>query len=79
MTTFDKICAVCAIPLGILLMLLGGFGLFFGAKAQFTLPPILGVLPFFVGWAMSVTLIRFWRTPSPYRDSGFATPPEEFR
>ena len=61
MTTFDKICATIAIPIGILFMVLGIVGLFVGASAHFTLPPVLGALPFFLGWAMSITLIRFWR------------------
>jgi hypothetical protein len=60
MTTFDKVCAVVAIPLGFVFMVLGAFGFLMGSSAHFTLPPILGGLPFLAGWAMSVTLIRFW-------------------
>lgn len=65
MTAFDKLCATIAIPIGIAFMLLGIVGLFTGSKAHFALPPVLGFLPFFLGWAMSVTLIRFWRRPAP--------------
>lgn len=72
MTAFDKICATLAIPCGLLLMALGFVGLFTGSKAHFTLPPVLGALPFFLGWAMSITLIRFWRRNPP---SGTADAP----
>jgi len=61
MTTFDKVCACVAIPIGALFLLLGVVGLFMGCSARFTLPPGLGVLPFFLGWAMTVPLIRAWR------------------
>ncbi len=60
MNTFDKICACISIPIGIVFMVLGVIGLFIGSNAHFTLPPILGGLPFFLGWAMSVTLIKYW-------------------
>jgi len=63
MSGFDKFCACLAIPVGGVFMVLGGIGLFAGASANFTLPPILGVLPFFLGWAMCITLIKFWRGP----------------
>jgi hypothetical protein len=52
MNAFDKLCAVLAIPLGLALVLLGAFGLFAGCRAQFSLPPILGVLPAFIGWGI---------------------------
>ena len=58
MSTFDKFCACIAIPIGFCFMALGAFGALFGSSAHFTLPPMLGVLPFFLGWAMSITLIR---------------------
>ncbi len=60
MNGFDKLCACLVIPIGICLMILGVIGVFAGASAHFTLPPILGGLPFFLGWAMSVTLIKLW-------------------
>lgn len=61
MSLFDKICAVPAIIVGIVFMFLGAAGLFVEVKAYFTLPPILGVLPFFLGWSMSVVLIKYWK------------------
>jgi hypothetical protein len=61
MTAFDKVCAVFAIPIGIVFMILGADGLFAGANVHFTLPPILGGLPFFLGWGMTIPLIRYWR------------------
>ncbi len=65
MNLFDKICTCLAVPIGVVFMILGAFGVFFGSQAHFDLPPVLGGLPFFLGWAMSVTLIRCWRaTPS---------------
>ena len=60
MSIFDKLCAILAIPIGAAFMVLGVVGLFGGANASFTLPPVLGALPFFLGWAMCVTLIKFW-------------------
>lgn len=61
MTTFDKICATLSIAVGAIFMLLGVIGLFAGAKAHFTLPPILGGLPFFLGWGMCVPLVKYWK------------------
>ena len=48
MSVFDKICAVPTIVVGVIFMVLGAFGVIFGCKANFTLPPILGGLPFFL-------------------------------
>jgi hypothetical protein len=62
MTRFDKIAAILSIPIGVIFLALGVFGLFAGSSANFQLPPILGALPFFLGWSMSVTIIRFWRS-----------------
>lgn len=62
MTKFEKICAVLTIPVGAIFMVLGITGVFLGSSANFTLPPILGVLPLFLGWNMCVTLIRYWRS-----------------
>jgi len=61
MTRFDKLCALLSIPIGIFFLILGLWGLFAGSNASFDLPPIVGVLPFFLGWTMCVTTIRFWR------------------
>ncbi len=62
MTRFDKIAAVLSIPVGAVFLVLGAIGLFAGSAANFQLPPILGALPFLLGWSMCVTLIRFWRS-----------------
>lgn len=64
MTLFDKICAVPTVLAGVALMILGGLGLFMGCNANFTLPPIFGGLPFLVGWAMCVCMIKYWRQSS---------------
>ncbi|MGJ8657488.1 MAG: hypothetical protein ACSHX6_13650 [Akkermansiaceae bacterium] len=61
MNKFDKICAVLSIPIGAVFMLLGVVGLFTGSRANFDLPPVIGFLPFFLGWAMCVTVIKFWK------------------
>lgn len=61
MNVFDKICACFAIPVGAVFMLLGLVGLVSGSSAHFTLPPVLGGLPFFLGWAMCVVLVKYWR------------------
>ena len=42
MNLFDKICAAFAFIFGILFLILGCLGLFMGASANFTLPPVLG-------------------------------------
>ena len=61
MSLFDKICAVPTIIVGAVFMALGAFGVIFRSNAHFTLPPVLGGLPFFLGWAMCVVLIKYWR------------------
>ncbi len=59
--TWDKICVVFTILIGAVMLLLGGAGAFFGSNFHFKLPPVLGALPFFAGWAMTVVLVRYWR------------------
>ena len=71
MNAFDKICACISIPIGFCFLVLGAIGLLFGSAAHFTLPPILGGLPFFLGWAMSITLIKYWRASKPTHDDDF--------
>jgi hypothetical protein len=60
MTSFDKLAALLSIPLGAILLGLGVVGLFAGSSAHFSLPPVLGALPFLAGWTLCVTSIRFW-------------------
>lgn len=62
MNLFDKICACIAIPVGAIFMLLGAVGLFTGSSAHFQLPPLLGGLPFLLGWAMCIVMIKAWRS-----------------
>lgn len=64
MNPFDKFCAVLAFPLGVILVLLGAVGLFVGCSAQFTLPPVLGVLPALVGWGILRAIWWGWSARS---------------
>jgi len=52
MNGFDKFCAVFAFLLGLALLVLGTIGLFTGCRAYFTLPPVAGVIPAFLGWGI---------------------------
>ena len=69
MNAFDKVCAFLTIPIGAVFMVLGVIGLFTGSSAHFTLPPILGVLPFFLGWSMCVTLAKLWSAKPRSRET----------
>ena len=69
MNVFDKICAVSSFALGALFLLLGIGGLFIGCKAHFTLPPILGIAPAFVGWGIVKPIVVAWKKKdSPRQD-----------
>lgn len=77
MNTFDRICAASAGVLGVLLLLLGIIGLFAGCKAQFTLPPVLGVLPALVGWGILKAVKVAWNAPpgdgrKPLKEDNFS-------
>ncbi len=61
MNVFDKICAVFAFALGIVLVVLGILGVFAGVRASFTLPPVLGLLPAFAGWGIVRSVYFAWR------------------
>jgi hypothetical protein len=63
---FDRFCAVIAFALGIVLLILGGFGLFVGCNANFTLPPILGAVPALVGWGIVKSVRVAWRIRRGY-------------
>ena len=67
MSAFDKLCAAVAFLLGVALLILGVFGLFAGCKAHFTLPPILGVLPAFVGWGIIRAIWVAWNVQPPQK------------
>jgi hypothetical protein len=64
MNVFDKICAVIAFAAGAIFILLGVLGLFTGCKAHFTLPPVAGVIPAFVGWGIVKPVIVAWKCTS---------------
>jgi hypothetical protein len=82
LNAFDRICAALAFVLAVVLIVLGAIGLFVGCQANFTLPPILGVLPLLPGWGILKCVIVAWRrrgitsrrramatnVPSIYRD-----------
>ncbi len=67
MSAFDKLCAAVAFLLGIAFMILGVLGLFAGCKAHFTLPPILGVFPAFVGWGILRAIWVAWNAQPPHK------------
>ena len=76
LNVFDKICAVLAFLLGIIFVLLGGLGAFTGCRANFTLPPILGVLPLLVGWGIIKSILVAWKQPRSQTQSSYI--PEKF-
>jgi len=61
---FDKLCAISAFVLGIVMLGLGGLGLFAGCSAHFTLPPVAGVIPAFVGWGIVRPIWLAWSRPT---------------
>jgi hypothetical protein len=52
MNAFDKFCAALAFAFGIIFLILGAFGLVIGTYAYIRLPPIMGVVPAFIGWGI---------------------------
>ena len=64
MNAFDRICAVTAFVLGVILLALGALGTFTGCRANFTLPPVLGIFPAFVGWGILRAIVIAWKVPS---------------
>jgi hypothetical protein len=73
MNSFDKICAGCAFLLGLVLLVLGVIGTLTGCRAHFSLPPILGALPAFIGWGIVRAVYFAWNGPmarsDPYADA----------
>jgi hypothetical protein len=61
MTVFDKLCAAVAFILGLLFLVLGAMGLFIGCKANFSLGPVFGVIPAFVGWGIVRPIYLAWK------------------
>jgi hypothetical protein len=82
MNLFDRICAVPAVILGAILLVLGILGLFTGCKANFTLPPVVGVLPAVVGWGIIRSVWVAWKVRKNGEESGFPVvephQPEEY-
>jgi hypothetical protein len=64
MNAFDKLCAALAFVLGIVFLVLGVIGLFTGCRANFTLPPVLGVIPAIVGWGIVRAVYFAWNSPN---------------
>ena len=65
MNPFDKFCGVFAFAIGIIFLILGGLGLFVGCSAHFTLPPLLGCVPAFVGWGIVRAVYLAWTGNRP--------------
>jgi hypothetical protein len=65
MNLFDKICAMFAFSLGVVMVLLGVFGVFFGCHANFTLPAVIGILPAFFGWGVIRSVYFGWQFKKP--------------
>jgi uncharacterized membrane protein HdeD (DUF308 family) len=64
MNAFDKCCAAMAFLLGGVLIVLGVIGLFAGCQANFTLPPVVGIVPAFVGWGIVRAIYLAWNRPN---------------
>ena len=62
MNIFDKICIGVAFIMGVILLCLGVLGLFEGCNAHFSLPPLWGVIPAFVGWGIIRSVIVAWKS-----------------
>ena len=65
MNVFDKLCAALAFLLGLVLLVLGVIGALAGCKANFALPPVLGVVPAFVGWGIVRAVYFAWNASPP--------------
>lgn len=63
MNAFDKLCAAFGFALGVIFLILGVMGLFIGCRANFTLPPLLGILPAFAGWGIVRAVYFAWNQP----------------
>ncbi|HKA08579.1 MAG TPA: hypothetical protein VKD71_15075 [Gemmataceae bacterium] len=74
MNTFDKLCGALAFVLGCVFVVLGVLGLFIGCQANFTLPPIAGVLPAFIGWGIIRAVYLAWNRPGARVGSERAAP-----
>jgi hypothetical protein len=75
MNGFDKFCGFFAFLLGLVFLVLGVLGLFAGCKAYFTLPPVAGVIPAFVGWGIVRAVYLAWDRPAPPPSTPELLPP----
>jgi len=84
MNQFDRFCAAFAFVLGLVLLLLGAFGVFLGSKAHFSLPPLLGGLPALVGYGIVRAVNVAWKVRPPNEEpqlegEPYAENPDGFR
>jgi hypothetical protein len=77
MNAFDKCCAALAFLMGVVLLILGVAGLFLGASAHFTLPPVLGVVPAFIGWGIVRAIVIAWKVRPPNRHEPDLVAPDD--
>jgi hypothetical protein len=73
-TTTEKVCAIITIPLGVLLLIQGAIGVFFGASFHYSLPPVLGFIPAIIGGNMCISIVRYWKLSNAVlvSESGFS-------
>lgn len=76
MNSFDKLCAGAAFVIGVVFLVLGAVGLFVGAGAHFTLPPVFGVIPAFIGWGIVRAVVIAWNVRPPDRHEPELVAPE---
>jgi hypothetical protein len=61
LNAFDKFCAAIAFVMGLLLLVMGAFGVFFGCYAYIKSPPVLGAFPAFAGWGIIRAVYVAWK------------------
>jgi hypothetical protein len=52
LNTAEKVCAILVLLLGVVFVIQGVLGVFMEVRANYTLPPVIGALPFFLGYGM---------------------------
>lgn len=67
LSIFDKICAVIALLLAVVLMIAGVLGIFTGIRLWLKLPPVLGVLPALAAWGIWRMAWVAWSTDAAAR------------
>ena len=61
MNIFDRICAVLALALGVVLLVSGFVGIFVSMGLWYRLPPVLGIIPAFAGWGIVRSVYFGWQ------------------